>query len=167
MKRYYIMELTLILVSLFIFGGCTHDNTIRKDQNEGMVNGTVYLNEHIITDFTAFISSTDARLPFVETVKLLGMVVEIKKDGNVQIVSNNDIYILQCFPDVSLVKQGNYDENLMLPPPGSTSYYCQYELGDVFLDDCTMASTLSLMGITAYIDVDYVTSKILITTFIK
>ena len=50
------------------------------------------------------------------------------------------------------------------PPPGVSSFYCQYELGDVYLDDETLASALFLMEVTIHILADYEMHRINIVT---
>ena len=127
-----------------------------------MVCGAVSINGQVIEDLPAFIGSSDvkeARLPFMRVAQLLGMSVEPKDDGLFYITNGEDIYILRGSSEVSLVKQGE-DSYFMIPPPGSSSYYCQYEMDDVFLDSGTLAGVFSLMDVTIHMSFDYDIPKI-------
>ena len=95
----------------------------------------------------------------MQIVQLLGMTVESKEDGLVYITNDDALYILQTSPEIVLVKQGD-DDNLMIPLPGTSSYYCQYEMDDVFVDDGTLSGALYFMDVTIYYAIDYEIPKI-------
>ena len=152
----------IIFLSLMIvLSGCgiANDDTNKKDQEYKLVRGAVSLNGEVVESLPAFVGSSDVRLPFMQIVQLLGMTVESKEDGLVYITNCDDPYVLTLSPEIVLVKQGD-DSNLMLPPPGSSSYYCQYEMDDVFVDDATLSSALFFMGVTIHYAIDYEIPKI-------
>ena len=93
------------------------------------------------------------------------MIVENTNEA-MYIKNNSDTYVLCHSPSVSLIKQGDTD-NLMIPTPGTSSYYCRYELGDVFLDIDTLDEVLYSMGVNIDVSVDYKSSIISIVTVKK
>ena len=151
----------IIFLSLMIvLSGCgIADHANKKDQEYKLVRGAVFLNGEVVEDLPAFVGSSDVRLPFMQIVQLLGMTVESKEDGLVYITNDDVLYILQTSPEIVLVKQGD-DNNLMLPPPGTSSYYCQYEMDDVFVDYGTLWSALYFMDVAIHYATDYEIPKI-------
>lgn len=153
-----IICMIIILSISFMFSECTNsrkctNNNTRNEGTYNMTRASVYINGQI-TDISAVVNSKEIILPFINAVEFLGMTVEKENDEIVYINHNNDIYILQYCPDVIFTKDGE-EENLMVSPPGSSFYYCRYELGDVLLDSETLAGTLSLMGVVVHINMDY------------
>ena len=151
----------IFLALMIVLSGCgiANDHTNKKDQKYKLVRGAVFLNGEVVEDLPAFVGSSAVRLPFMQIVQLLGMTVESKEDGLVYITNDDALYILQTSPEIVLVKQGD-DDNLMIPLPGTSSYYCQYEMDDVFVDDGTLSGALYFMDVTIYYAIDYEIPKI-------
>lgn len=159
MKFNYTIWITLVLLISIILISCTDKST----EDETMVSGVVDINGETVDDLPVNVGSKSARLPFLRTVKELGMVVEEKEDGVVHVINDNDIYVLNYSKDISFVKQGDTD-NLMIPVPGSDSYYCKYKLNDIIIDCETLNSVLHLMGVNINIYIDYSASTVTIVT---
>lgn len=165
----YIVCILLALL-LVICSGCSkkinnQDDAYKSTENTEEINMTywvVYVNASNMRELPIPISSRNVRLPFVQIVDALGMIIE-NTNEYIYIKNNSDTYALCHSPSVSLIKQGDTD-NLMIPPPGTSSYYCRYELGDVFLDIDTLDEVLYRMGIDIDISVDYTSSTIAIVT---
>lgn len=158
MKYRYIICVILALSTLLMFSGCTKN----EEECNNMTHWSVYVNGKVLEGLPAFVSSTNVRLPFLHTVEALGMLAERQTDS-VYVINNEEIYILYYSPDISFVRRGDTD-NLMVAPPGSSSYYCQYELGDVFLDSGTLEGVLYRMGVNIDISVDDTSATIVIVT---
>ncbi len=166
----YIICVTLALLMLIMGSGCTRNpnkqnNAYERTENKqeyNMTHWTVYVNGEVINGLPVFISSTNIRLPFVQTVEVLGINVE-KQSESIYVRNNSDTYVLCFSPGISFVQQGDTD-NLMIAPPGTSSYYCKYELGDVFLDSDTLDGVLYRMGVDIDISVDHTSSTIAIVT---
>ena len=165
----YIVCILLALL-LIICSGCSkkinnQDDAYKSTESTEEINMTywvVYVNGSNMGKLPILISSRNVRLPFVQIVDALGMIIENTNEA-IYIKNNSDTYVLCHSPSVSLIKQGDTD-NLMIPPPGTFSYYCRYELGDVFLDIDTLDEILYRMGIDIDISVDYTSSTIAIVT---
>lgn len=165
MKHLRIIGMIVVLSMLFALVGCVENNKQNKESKEyTMVYGAVSVNGTVVAEMPAFVGSSDvgdARLPFMQIAQSLGMTVESKGDGLFQITNGDDLYILHCSSEITLVKQGDDSfGNLLLPPPGSSSYYCRYEMDDVFIDSDTLASAFFLMGVTIHMSFDYDIPKI-------
>lgn len=167
MKYYYTIGLIVVLLILLVFAGCAKNNE-NRNQNEKeiehtLIRGAVFINGEMIEDLPVFVGASDfkdVRLPFMQIVQSLGMTVERKDDGLVHITNGDDLFVLHCASDIVLVKQGWNFSNLLSQPPGSSSYYCQYEMNDVFLNSETLAGALYLMGLTIHMSFDYEIPKI-------
>lgn len=173
MKKHSYTASILMLASLmFIMGfGCKRnidkqndasENTKSREECYNMTHWAVFVNGEVIDGFPAFKSSKNVRLPFVQTVEALGLTVE-KQSEVIYVKNDNDTYVLRYSPDVSFVRQGDMD-NLMIPAPGTSSYYCRYESGDVFLDSDTLDEVLYRMGVDIDISVNDTSSTIVIVT---
>lgn len=162
MKRYNIVWIIIVLIASFLLSGCTNSQ-FEKDPQNDMIQGTVYVNWNV-TEIPGYIGSSEVRLPFMQIVRSLGMVIEQKNNRIFQITYKSDVFILQCYPYIFLASEERIDDNFMIPVPGASSFYCQYESGDVFLDDETLTGAISLMGLTVHLYTDYVNSEIFITT---
>lgn len=168
----YIVCILLALL-LIICSGCSkntnnQDDAYKSTENTEEINMTywvVYVNGSNMGELPISISSRNVRLPFVQIVDALGMIIENTNEA-IYIKNNSDTYVLCHSPSVSLIKQGDTD-NLMLPPPGTSSYYCRYELGDVFLDTDTLDEVLYRMGVNIDVSVDYKSSTISIINMTK
>lgn len=172
MKQRNLFVIIIVLLLSFTLTNCAnnnHNNSNQKEHEMYMANSPVYIDGKIANNLSAFIDSTNAKLPFITTVKALGMEVEMISDEIVHIIYNSDTFILNFspdIPDIILVKQGNEDDNLMIPPPGTSSYYCNYESADVILDDETLSGVLYLMGISVHVSVDNTNNQVnIITSF--
>lgn len=167
MKYRYIICIMLSLLFLITCFGCTKNTDKQNDDTKevNMKRWGVYVNGAVIDGLPISISSKNVRLPFVQTVDALGMIVE-KQSEAIYIKTDGDTYVLRHSPTVSFVRQGDTD-NLMIATPGTSSYYCRYELGDVFLDSDTLDEVLYRMGVDIDISVDYESSTISIITITK
>ena len=165
MKHCRIIEMIVVLSMLFAFGGCV-ENTKKNETGKEytLVQGAVSVNGEVAPEVPAFIGSSnleDVRLPFMQIARSLGMTVEPKADGLFHIMNGDDVYILNSSSEITLVKQGDASaDNLLLPPPGSSSYYCRYEMDDVFVDSDTLSGAFYRMGITIHMSFDYDVPKI-------
>jgi hypothetical protein len=187
MKRYYIIGVIVVLFTLFVFSGCTKIfSNCKKDDSDknhsiysddvkdekDMVPATIYINGNILQGSTAYLDpeSEEIRLPFLKIVQSLGMGTEEKNDGIVYITYNEEVYVLECYPNVILYPKKEVENNLMIPVPGASFYYRRYKDGDVLLDSETLAGVLSLMDVNFHFhinEVDYINSTINITTSLK
>ena len=162
MKRYYLFLIITVLLLFFTLTNCTNNNdtaTNNLDLKEQDMY-TVCINGKIVNNLYAFVDTANVKLPFLETIQALGMKVEIESDNFARIICDNDIFMLHYSTDIVLVKQGDEEDNLMIPPPGNSSYYCMYEYNDVILDYETLSGTLYLMGVSAHISIDHTNNMV-------
>ena len=168
MQRNLMIRILIILLVISLLSGCAKKNLSiipeKREQENNLRNGKVYINGEENEAILAQMHSSSIRLPLLKIVQSLGMGVDQKEDGVYHITKDSNVYILYCDEDILLVKQGGDDWNLLDPPPGVSSFYCQYELGDVYLDDETLASALFLMEVTIHILADYEMHRINIVT---
>lgn len=146
----------------------TSNSSVNKEEKEmSMKNGLVYIEGEKADNLFAVFDSTNVKLPFIETAKELGMAVEIISEEIVHITYNSEVFVLRLSPDIILAKQGNEEENLMIPPPGTVSYYCKYESDDVVIDSETLSGVLYLMGFPVQIFIDNTNNQVNIITVIE
>lgn len=166
MKRYYLFLIITVLLLFFTLTNCTNNNdtaTNNLDLKEQDMY-TVCINGKIVNNLYAFVDTANVKLPFLETIQALGMKVEIESDNFARIIYRNDIFMLHYSTNIVLAKQGDEEDNLMIPPPGASSYYCRYEYNDVILDYETLSGALYLMGVSNHISIDYANNTVNITT---
>lgn len=160
MKHHYTIWIIPVLLTSLIFTGCSDNRrntemiSTEKKGNDTMLQGVIHINGETIEGYDVFESPTSVRLPFLKIVQALGMVVEEKEKGCIWVTNDNIIYVLDCSKNISFASQGTED-NLMIPVPGSSSYYCAYELNDVILDFETLDAVLYQMGVDIDISIDY------------
>ena len=128
------------------------------------VTGKINVNGEDIADKTAtiYIHKKYAVVPLTEVFKGLGYGVEWTNNNTAYIVVDENRYILELNGEASLKKDGD-DSNLIIPPPGSTTFYSQVIEGELFLDSDTVGSILLFMGKSVYIHIDYDNAVIYIT----
>lgn len=163
MKHYNLFFLFIILSVFFSLTSCTNNNNDTATNNLALKEQNMYtvcINGKTVNDLYAFVSTENVKLPFLETIHALGMKVETESDNFARIICGNDIFMLHYSTDIVLVKQGDEEDNLMIPPPGNSSYYCMYEYNDVILDYETLSGTLYLMGVSAHISIDHTNNMV-------
>ena len=158
----------IVLLVFFTLTSCTNNNNNDTATNiSGLKEQDMYtvcINGKVVNSLYAFVDTANVKLPFLETIQALGMRVETESDNFARIIYGNDIFMLHYSTDIVLAKQGDEEDNLMIPPPGASSYYCRYEYNDVILDYETLSGTLYLMGVTAHISIDCSNNRVNITT---
>lgn len=124
--------------------------------------GTLLLDGTAKDDFPVIVTKETVYIPFLRTAQALGMQIE-KQETSVTVQNGGETFLLRYSPEVSFVREGDTN-NLMIATPGTTSYYCQYKSGDVFLDCETLSEVFHQMGLDLEVSVAPATSTVTITT---
>ncbi len=115
-------------------------------------NGTLYVNGNEITSENVTIYRNYADLPLTEVMIALGMDVKWVDDSTAEITCNDQEYTLDL-TEVTLMKYG-YDTNIIIPPPGSTTFHYIVLGKEVVLDDNTVHSIMYAMKNNISINID-------------
>lgn len=158
MRKWLYPVLLFVIISVLIF---IYYSSSRKNFS---VTGKININGEDIAKKTAtiYIHKKYAVLPLTEVFKGLGYSVEWMNNNTAYIVVDENRYILELNGEASLKKDSD-DCNLIIPPPGSTTFYSQIIENELILDSDTIRSILFFMGKLIYINIDYDSAVVYIT----
>lgn len=121
-------------------------------------NGILQINGMVISDAAVEIHEDSARTSFVSVLEGMGYTINWMDDDTAMVICGTEIYFLDVAEPV-FQKEGT-DVNLILPPPGTTTFYCESVERDVILDDNTICGIFSLMGQRVFVEIDRETAVV-------
>ncbi len=160
MKKYFVVLCIFFCVILLVLLGITKP-TPKKKNGTMIIDGTVVTNGNIV-----FIKSGNkqcVQIPLLVVLEKAGFDIIIKSPHEILILYKDVKYVLN-FNLKTLVEEGKTN-NLLVPPPGSNTYICNFTTDDVLIDHFTLKSLFFLMNTQFSIDVDYNRQELYISSF--
>lgn len=126
-------------------------------QGDLVVNGEIVCQNNI-----DIYKNNVAHIPLVKVMQAMGFDVQWENDNVANINGYGKTLVLNV-SQMSLIDVDS-SHNLITPAPGSRNYYCQAASKDIIIDDNTVKSIMTLLGIDIRIDTNLSKSIVYIYT---
>ena len=130
-----------------------------KDPAEGRADGTgteagLYVNDVEIPCKLVF-REDYAELPILAILKGLGYSVTYTDESMAEVDVDGKSYVVDLACASITEKEDSCQQNLIIPTPGESFFYCEARDGDIFVDQQTLRSVFMFMDVPGGVHVDF------------
>ena len=130
-----------------------------KEPAEGRSDGTgteagLYVNDVEIPCKLVF-REDYAELPILAILKGLGYSVTYTDESMAEVDVDGKSYVVDLACASITEKEDSRQQNLIIPTPGETFFYCEARDGDIFVDQQTLRTVFMFMDVPGSVHVDF------------